>query len=178
MRLITESLLRERAQGRSSLNENISNNAFAHQFLDTNFDIFLSHSYPDKGIINSIYNELTSLGLSVYVDWIVDPQLDRNNVTRDSAELIRTRMNHSSSLIYCISANAAMSNWMPWELGYVDGHSHKCAVLPIAKTNIEKYNRREYLKLYPFITESDISKNFVVRESESSIRGTLNEWIK
>ncbi|WP_416850670.1 hypothetical protein [Flavobacterium sp. LT1R49] len=36
--------------------------------------------------------ELSNQGYSVYVDWIIDPELDRNNITKKSATLIRSRL--------------------------------------------------------------------------------------
>ena len=41
------------------------------------FDIFLSHSYDDRKIIPALKRELESLGYSVYVDWIHDKLLSR-----------------------------------------------------------------------------------------------------
>jgi hypothetical protein len=57
-------------------------------------------------------------GLSVYVDSVVDPQLDREKVTVDTAELLRGRMNRSRFLLYTTSTASTQSRWMPWELGY------------------------------------------------------------
>src|SRR5438552_1522715 len=65
--------------------------------LDTKFDIFLSHRYLDANAILSLKQDFEELGHSVYVDWVVD-DLDRNNVTRETANRIRTRMQHSRSL--------------------------------------------------------------------------------
>lgn len=65
----------------------------------TNFDIFLSHSYLDKEEVEGLYMELRSQGYTVYVDWIIDPQLNRTNVTKESAKLIRTRLKMSKTFI-------------------------------------------------------------------------------
>ena len=64
-----------------------------------------------------MYNELTEMGFKVYVDFIVDSSLDRNNVTLKTAQTIRRRLENSKSLIYAQSPAAVMSKWMPWELG-------------------------------------------------------------
>ena len=53
------------------------------------FYIFLSHSFLDKDEVEGLYIELTNQGYSVYVDWIIDPHLDRTNVTKASAKLIQ-----------------------------------------------------------------------------------------
>ena len=120
---------------------------------NTSFDIFLSHSFLDKDEVQGLYQELADFGFKVYVDWIVDPQLDRTNVTKATAELVRQRMKSSKTLLLAISTNAAMSKWMPWELGYVDGHTNKCAIIPVSKerTPPKSFEGTEYLSLYPFI---------------------------
>lgn len=118
------------------------------------FDIFLSHCFLDREVVKGLFLDLTSQGYKVYVDWIIDPHLDRSNVTKESAELIRSRMKSSRSLILAISANATTSKWMPWELGFVDGNTNKCAILPVyeSRSNIPNtYIGYEYLKLYPYV---------------------------
>lgn len=180
MSLLTESFIRE-AASRRSLNESIrSINSFGRISEEEWFDIFLSHSYLDQELIAGIYNILTSQGLSVYVDWIVDPQLDRNNVTRESAELIRERMFHCRSLLYAISVAARMSRWMPWELGCVDGHTlHKCAILPISKVDTSSFVREEYLKLYPVVKRVDYSSSLFVTDSDDNNYGeNIKNWIR
>ncbi len=121
--------------------------------VSTVFDIFLSHSFLDKLEVQGLYQELTDFGYSVYVDWIVDPHLDRANVTKESATLVRERLKNSNTLLLAISTNAAMSKWIPWELGYVDGRTNKCAIIPISKdvTPPKFFRGSEYLILYPFI---------------------------
>lgn len=121
--------------------------------VNTPFDIFLSHSFLDKEDVQGLYQELTDFGFSVYVDWIVDPHLDRNNVTKATATLVRQRMKASKTLLLAISTNATMSKWMPWELGYIDGHTNKCAIIPVSKerTPPKSFKGTEYLLLYPFI---------------------------
>ncbi len=124
---------------------------------NTTFDIFLSHCFLDKEVVKGLFLDLTSQGFKVYVDWIVDPNLDRSNVTKESAELIRNRMKSSRSLLLAISANASASKWMPWELGYVDGNTNKCAIIPVydsSYNNPSSYTGFEYLKLYPYIKKN------------------------
>lgn len=121
------------------------------------FDIFLSHCFLDKDEVYGLYKEFCDMGFSVYVDWIVDSDLDRNNVTKETAELIRNRMKNSKSLILAISTNASLSKWMPWELGIVDGNVGRCAIVPISKENLtlNTFNRVEYLKLYPYVDRAN-----------------------
>lgn len=137
---------------RDHLNEN--QRAFsssARSDLETKFDIFISYNIYDKTIIRGLYNELTELGYRVYVDFIIDRDLDRSNVTLETAQIIRQRLENSKSLVYAQSPTATMSKWMPWELGVVDGHTKQCAVLPILFHGFEVYSKQEYLKLYPII---------------------------
>ena len=127
----------------------------ARSNLETKFDIFISYNIHDKTIIRGLYNELTELGYRVYVDFIIDRDLNRSNVTLETAQTIRRRLLNSKSLVYAQSPTAAMSKWMPWELGVVDGHTKQCAVLPILLHGFEGYSKQEYLKLYPIIKHNE-----------------------
>lgn len=150
MPIYSEQYLRNILEERNySETQNIINESKSH----STFDIFLSHSYLDMSVVKGLFLELTSLGYKVYVDWIIDPHLDRKNVTIESAELIRKRMKNSKSLLLAISTNASTSKWMPWELGFVDGNTSKCGIIPVSDRlhPSESYQGFEYLKLYPFI---------------------------
>ena len=147
------------------------------------FDIFLSHSYLDREEVLGLYRELTEMGFSVYVDWIVDPYLDRTNVTKATAELIRNRMKNSRSLLLAISTNATMSKWMPWELGYIDGNTNRCAIVPVSQDNLSLYsfNRVEYLKLYPYIQRNTIKGTNIYKLwvwEDDSTYVIFDSWIK
>lgn len=48
--------------------------------LGTRFDIFLSHSLKDGELVLGLTRALIDMGHSVYVDWMVDPNLDRRRV--------------------------------------------------------------------------------------------------
>ena len=118
-----------------------------------NLIYFYLIAFLDREEVKGLYQELTDFGYSVYVDWIVDPQLDRTNVTKKSATLVRNRMKNSKTLLLAISTNATFSKWIPWELGYVDGNTNKCAIIPVSKdsTPPKSFKGTEYLVLYPFI---------------------------
>lgn len=115
------------------------------------YDIFLSHSTSDANLIAGLKLELEDMGYSVYVDWIEDPLLDRNNVTKETALLLQARMKQCLSFIYAFSENSTNSKWMPWELGYFDGIKGTVAVLPISKTNKSTFIGTEYLGIYYYI---------------------------
>lgn len=87
---------------------------------DVEFDIFLSHSYLDKQTVLGVYKDFEALGYKTYVDWVIDPTLDRDNITKATAEKLRLRMKQSKCLIYATSSNIVGSQWMPWELGFMD----------------------------------------------------------
>lgn len=55
------------------------------------YDIFLSHSSLDNELIAGLKLILEDMGLKVYVDWN-DKQLDPNNVTPETAAVLRERM--------------------------------------------------------------------------------------
>lgn len=148
---------------------------------NTVFDIFLSHSFLDKDEVQGLYQELTNFGFMVYVDWIVDPDLDRKNVTKSSAKLVQARLKASKTLLLAISTNAAMSRWMPWELGYVDGHTNKCAIIPVSKERYpaKVFKGTEYLLLYPFIkkaaTDKGEDKLWVIESEHSFV--VFDSWL-
>lgn len=53
---------------------------------------------------------------------------------------------------------------MPWELGVVDGHTKKCAILPILASYTDVYSKQEYLKLYPVVKPHATSRMLVYKE--------------
>lgn len=116
------------------------------------YDLFLSHSYLDKDLVYSLVELFNKAEYSVYVDWMVDTQLDRTKVNASTANQLRSRMQMCNGLAYVSTTNIVQSKWCPWELGYVDGNKNgRCAILPIMKTSNEHFNGQEYLGLYPYI---------------------------
>lgn len=120
------------------------------------FDIFLSHSYEDRDAVQGLVDVLTGeFRLSVYVDWIVDPNLNRARVNRETAEVLRNRLKHCRCLWYVTSIDAEHSRWMPWETGLADGDTGKVAICPLVEGEIYDFHGLEYLSLYPYV---DIAK--------------------
>ncbi|MFZ4214687.1 toll/interleukin-1 receptor domain-containing protein [Pantoea endophytica] len=119
------------------------------------FDVFLSHSSQDADLILGVKLFLESKGLKPYVDWVDDAQLNRHEVTRASAELLRKRMRQSHSLIYVVTDSSSQSRWMPWELGYFDGFRPKqVSVMPLLDYSQQSFQGQEYISLYPLISKS------------------------
>lgn len=117
------------------------------------FDIFLSHSFLDQNVIGGLFVSLTKMGYSVYIDWIVDPHLDRKSVNKKTADKIKKRMEQSDTLFHATSTHARLSNWMPWETGFMDSSTDKCAIVEVEIDNPTTYQKQEYLLLYPYVTE-------------------------
>ncbi|NBC33118.1 MAG: hypothetical protein GVY13_10630 [Alphaproteobacteria bacterium] len=106
----------------------------------------------DADLVLGAKTILEELGHSVYVDWIDDPQLDRGKVNRETAALLRARMTCCASLMYLHTRNSPSSKWMPWELGYFDGHNGNVAILPIiGNADSDTFQGQEYLGLYPYV---------------------------
>ena len=142
MGLYTKNYLRNLSLNHYSTNEFVTLAESAKS--KTRFDIFLSHSYKDKEYIKGLFYELSKMGFSVYVDWIIDPYFNRSEVTKDTVTKIRKRMEQSKSLVYATSENASSSKWMPWELGFMDGDNRNCAILPIADYESDSFKGQEF----------------------------------
>lgn len=141
------------------------------------YDVFLSHSVKDAQAILQIKKVLENYGLSVYVDWIEDQQLDRSKVTPDTARIIRERLKGCKSLIYALTHNSTQSSWVQWELGLGDGQKNgKVAILPILTGNEVNptFYKQEYLGLYPYIDYSG-SSIYVNGKKYISLRDWLQE---
>jgi hypothetical protein len=160
--LLTEAQVRAAARqtvGRlhKSAGSILSESARADSAYQDHFDIFLSHTIKDAEIVLGVAMILVDTGKTVYVDWIVDPQLDRSNVTPETARKLRNRMNQSDSLFYIHSKQSTSSRWMPWELGYFDGHNGNVAILPVVEEATDTFTGLEYLGLYPYVDVAGIT---------------------
>jgi hypothetical protein len=163
MAFFTEAVVRNRAfELRASSSYQATKSAEAillesSSTRETSFDVFLSHSVNDAELVLGVAAILKRHGLSVYVDWIADRQLDRSKVSTETAELLRNRMRQSKSMVYIHSHNSGASKWMPWELGYFDGFRAAVAIFPILKSSGDSFVGQEYLGLYPYVDGSDVS---------------------
>lgn len=166
MTYYTATELRERAGGMTASAAQSELSRLSKAGVGT-FDVFLSHSLRDAVLILGLKRVLEADGLSIYVDWIEDPQLDRSKVSATTAAHLRERMKSCRSLVYATSQNASIFRWMPWELGFFDG-AHgpdRVAICPIA-TGVGGYAGEEYLGLYKTlekVRDAGVSRPFVVR---------------
>lgn len=123
------------------------------------YDIFLSHSSKDKELIAGLKYMLEDLGYKVYVDWN-DDALDPNDVSPETAKVLRERMKQCKSLVYAFSENASNSKWMPWELGYFDAlKNSRVAVLPISQTAKKAYKGSEFVGFYYVVQIAQIQNS-------------------
>src|SRR3569833_192651 len=106
------------------------------------FDVFLSHSIKDADLVLGVAVLLEDLGLTVYVDWITDSELECSNVSKETAARLRDRMQQSKSLLYVATENASASKWMPWELGYFVGLRAGGAILPLLDAPCDSFPKR------------------------------------
>ncbi|MFC7377732.1 toll/interleukin-1 receptor domain-containing protein [Brevundimonas sp. GCM10030266] len=128
--------------------------------LKDRYDIFLSHSMRDAGLVLGVKKILEASGKTVYVDWIEDPELDRNAISVGTAETLRKQMRKSDSCFYLHSRHSRTSLWMPWELGFFDGMNGNVAILPLIPPNGHlDFSGQEYLELYPKVDFTDISSS-------------------
>jgi hypothetical protein len=145
----------------------------------SSFDIFLSHSLSDSEIVLGTKTILESTGKSVYVDWIVDLDLDRTKVTGATAEKLRARMKQCKAPFFLYSKSSQTSRWMPWELGFFDGHNGNVAVLPIVPDGGSlDFSKEEYLQLYAKVDFTSLQgKNHAWVNKSASVKNSVNEWM-
>ena len=121
-------------------------------------------------------------GYSAHVDWIVDKNLDRNNVSPKTASIIKSRISHCKGLSYIATRNIVNSKWCPWELGLADGMINgKSCILQVMEYSAT-FKVLEYLGLYPYIEYEKIKgastyEFWVVDQGDSSKYASLKSWL-
>lgn len=184
MPILSKSLLRSQVARKSVFDATRELRDFASRALKSTdrYDIFLSHRYLDAVEILALKTFIESFGFSVFVDWIANPELDRGQVTRETAGLLRDAMKRCASLLYAISGSSSDSKWMPWELGYSDAFHGRIAVVPITdyESTSEGYAGQEYLALYPFVSlrPNQIGQRLLWVQESSQTYVTLKEWLQ
>jgi hypothetical protein len=141
---------------------------------DKTFDIFLSYRADDADVVMGVYADLIKRGYAVYIDRIMDPDLNRKDVTRQTADTIRNRLMQSKSLFYVASDNAAQSNWMPWELGFEDGYRAKSAIVPVTDKSRYEFVGVEFVGIYPRV--SPAPSMLLVHEPTGELLGSFETW--
>lgn len=137
--------------------------------------IFISHSYIDKPTALEVATMFNNLGYESYIDWQDQSLPYREDVSPDTAEVLRNNIKFSCALIYVASQGSSDSKWMPWELGLADGMKRNTAIMPLVYTEDDKLeDGREYLGLYPEIITSDLGLQ--VRRPDGK-RAIFHDWI-
>ncbi|AGK53180.1 TIR domain-containing protein [Bacillus sp. 1NLA3E] len=183
-RKFAEEELRNIAKNSKGLYETSSKilKSFAAQHNATKqYDIFLSHSFQDAEVIHGLKIFIESkFNLSVYVDWLDTPELDRSNVTKTTANKLREVMKNCKSMLVAYSESVPESRWVPWEVGYFDSVKARIAVLPISKYRVdsESFEGQEYLGLYSYGVRDTVNGNDVIwiQNSPTEYVG-LKNWI-
>ena len=71
---------RAQAKSKHIMLDSVLNEAIKNQEMQNRFDIFLSHAIKDADLILGVKTLLEESGFTVYVDWIIDPSLERDKV--------------------------------------------------------------------------------------------------
>lgn len=178
LRSIVENKIYNQQSRQATINENL------RIFREKNkyYDLFISHSFKDKELIEELIHLFNSCNYSVYVDWIEDKDLNRDNVTVSTANLIRERVQSSKGLAYVATKSVSQSKWCPWELGYSDGRlKGRSCILPVLESE-SLFKGQEYLGLYPYIEYSKVKDKskydfWVFDPQDSKKYVILREWL-
>lgn len=139
------------------------------------FDFFISHSFQDQETIEKLMKLFDNNGFKTYTDWN-DNQLDRSNVTKGTALILKERLNCSKGLIYAYSTSSKVSKWVNWELGLADGGNKYVFVLPIGDIdNDEDFTGEEFLQIYDQIVIS--YDNSLLQATDGTNVRLLNNWL-
>lgn len=157
---------------------NIKNNNFEAY---KKYDLFISHSYMDKELVEVLYKMFEESGYKVYIDWKEEKLQNRENVSVETALILKDRINCCAGLSFIATGNVVNSKWCPWELGYADGKKNRAAILPILKGQDNQYDGMEYLGVYPYIDYNKTTKGnyeFWVNDvNDKNKYSTLREWL-
>lgn len=150
--------------------------------VNKNYDLFISHSFMDKELVEVLYEKFEEAGYEVYIDWKESSLQDRENVSSETAKILRERINNCLGLSYIATGNIVNSKWCPWELGYADGKKNRAAILPILNNGSNEYKGLEYLGIYPYIdynTSTNGKYEFWVNDPKDRNKYTvLREWLE
>ncbi len=177
--ILTENKIRQAAKEIKDQNIVISESV-RHFDATQSYDLFISHSFSDRELINGLYHLFNKSGYKVYIDWIDDLNLDRGKVTSDTAQIIRNRIKGCTGTAYISTANSTSSKWCPWELGVADGMKGRVCILPVMDSN---FKGQEYLGLYPYLEYAQVQGKsryefWVYDQYDHSKYIVLNQWLK
>lgn len=137
------------------------------------YDLFLSHSSFDCGLLLRLKSVLNHSNINVYVDWVSDRNALKRELTNvNTANTIIERLKSSKALLYIHTQASQNSKWTPWELGFFHAlHASKSKICIYNPDNIEK---TPYLDIYPPVVLEE-GKLFVETEGR---RVLIKKWIE
>lgn len=143
-------------------------------------DVFISYSWKDRTYAHKIVQLLEKSGYTVYIDYN-DYRLDRDNVSKATAQCLISQMKKCKGLFHLYSPNASVSKWCPWEVGVFSGiKNFKCANLPLLDNSTDDFKKQEYLDIYPYVVYETVQNtsvyDFWVNESTNKYV-KLRDWL-
>jgi len=148
-----------------------------------NGSTFLSHSSKDSEYLPAVIRILENHGARVYVDK-KDPNLPPTT-SRETAKILRSRIQAINKFILFATTNSKDSKWMPWELGIADGHRtpRNTAIFPSAENQSDvAWSEREYLGVYDRIVYGDLQgfekPLWMVLNQEENTATPLRKWLE
>ncbi len=177
--ILTQNTLRNAAQeARNKYIYNSINESLSHFDSSAIYDLFISHSFKDKDLVIGLKYLFEITGYRVYIDWVNDSTLDRQNVTINTATLIKLRIRQSKGTSYIATSNSSQSKWCPWELGVSDGMKGRVCILPVMDS---AFKGQEYLGLYPYLEyglpNKEASEFYVVHQQYAGKSVSLRSWL-
>lgn len=91
------------------------------------YDVFLSHSFKDIGLVEKIKDALNARGISVYCDWMSDNDFLKREMLSKYTELVLQKRIEQSKVVVLvqtensISENGKQSPWIKMELEHAQG---------------------------------------------------------
>jgi hypothetical protein len=144
---------------------------------------FLSHSTKDADLLPAVIQLLERHGAEVYVDK-KDETLPPYT-SRETADILRQRIEQSRKFILFTTRNSKDSRWVPWELGIADGYRRlpNVAILPGVDTAAQRaWTEQEYLGVYDRIVHGTIKGHpkpcYMVYNQERNSATELSEWLR
>ncbi len=168
--------------GKSSIENIVKAKRLTEERWENQKSIFLCHSHHDKTIVEKIILLFNKVDANIYVDWM---DLAMPKVTnRETAEIIKTKIQHCSRFLFLASYYGLKSKWCDWELGvaYSTKKSDELAILPI-ESKSGNWQGSEYLQLYPMMLIDENDLNDVTSEKVTIIKNgipnsvSLEQWL-
>ncbi|MDR2919668.1 MAG: TIR domain-containing protein [Tannerella sp.] len=138
--------------------------------------IFLSHSHYDSEYVKDTVVLLRKMGVEVYVDWMDDNMPEETS--GNTAALLKQKIKENDKFVFLATNKSIESKWCNWEIGFGDAHKYinKIALFPL-KDDYTDWKGNEYLKIYPYITESDYAVDYYKVVFPDGKEMSLQEWL-